>query len=228
VLPHEVENARKGLADQQQRSRKSRGPHPRLSDPAFRALVTRVLAEHQFDRIKLENALKSLVHYDRSVIESASCAFSAYSKRDGFDEDKRHFAYFMGIVKNKQKSLDENRRNAAADVLRAQGLLDEGAGEREAVEQEEQTERNELRTQPQVVILRYAQMLMRGRFRWLRHKSLQRIREGFRSLRSLQRATLQELEKITLSVRTLPGFAEVVKEQMIRLLTDEYLKVMGT
>ena len=228
VLPHEVEKARKGLADQQQRSRKSREPHPRLSDPAFRSLVTRVLAEHQFDRIKLEKALKSLVHYDRSVIESASCAFSAYSKRDGFDEKKRHFAYFMGIVKNKQKSLDENRRNAAADVLRAQRLLDEGAGEREAVEQEEQTEREDLRTQPEVVILTYAQMLMRGRFRLLKQKCLRRIREALRSLRSLERATTQGLEKLTLSIRTLPDFAEDVKEHMIRLLSEECEKLTGT
>ena len=227
VLPHDVEKARKGLADQQQRSRKNREPHPRLSDPVFRALVDRVLTEHQFDRVKLDNALRSLVHYDRSAIESASCAFFAYSKRDGFDENKRHFAYFMGIVKNKQKALDQNRRNAAADVLRAQNLLDEGAAQRDAVEQEEQKERNDLRTQPEVVILTYAHMLMRGRFRLLRQRCLGRIREGLRSLRSLEKATLKDLEKLILSIRTLPGFAEDVKEHMIRLLSDEYQKVMG-
>ena len=92
---------------------------------------------------------------------------------------------------------------------------------------EEQKEREDLRTQPEVVILTYAKMLMRGRFRLLKQKCLRRIKEGLRSLRSLERATTQGLEKLTLSIRTLPDFAEDVKENMIRLLSDEYEKVMG-
>ena len=60
--------------------------------------------------VELDHAVKSLVEYDQNVIESASSAFSAYSQRDGFQESKRTFAYFMGIVKNKQKAVDQDRR----------------------------------------------------------------------------------------------------------------------
>jgi hypothetical protein len=222
VLPREVEEARKGLREQQRRSRRSREPHPRLSDPVFRALVTRILMDHNFDEVEFDDALRSLVHFDHGIIESASCAFSAYSQRDGFDEQKRHFRYFMGIVRKKQKARDQERRNAAADVLRAQSLLDQNAVYRHEVEKEEQKEREELKTEPEAVILRYAQMLMRGRFRLLKKKCLQRIRVGLRSLRRLGRATGHTFEKLALTIRTLPDFAEDVKEHMVRVLSDEY------
>ena len=228
VLPKELEEARRGLADQQRRSRESREPNPRLSDPVFGALVKRILATHGFKDVEFDRALKSLVAFDTALIESASCAFSAQSQRDGFEESTRHFAYFMGIVRNKQKALDQNRRNAAADVLRAQRILDEGAVHRQEVEDEEHTERHQLTAEPEQVILTYAQMLMRGRFRWLRQKCLQRIRAGLDSLCKRGHATIRALEGLILTIRTLPGFAEDVKERMISLLTEEYERLMGT
>jgi transposase len=228
VLPREVEKARKGLADQQQRSRQSRGPHPRLSDSVFRALVARILTEHQFEGVELDHALESLVHYDQNVIESASCAFSAYSQRDGFQESKRTFAYFMGIVKNKQKAVDEDRRNAAADVLRAQRLLDEDAAHRHNLEEEQRQERNDLKTQPETVILTYAQILMKGRFRWLRERCLQPIREGLQALCRLGRTSGQVLECLAVAIRGLPDFAEDLKEQMVRLLSEEIEQLAGS
>ena len=222
VLPGEVEAARKGLAEQQQRSRQSRAPHhPRLSDPVFRALVARILSEHRFEDVELDHAVESLVKYDQNVIESASCAFSAYSQRDDFQETKRTFAYFMGIVKNKQKALQQDRLNAAADVLRAQRLLDEGAAHRQEVEDEQRREREDLKTQPEAVILTYAQILMRGRFRWLRERCLQPIREGLKALCRLGRTSAQVLESLALAIRGLPDFAEDVKEHMVRLLSEE-------
>ncbi|MBN1628500.1 MAG: hypothetical protein JW990_01935 [Thermoleophilia bacterium] len=221
ILPGDVEKARKGLGEQQRRSRQSRGPHPRLSDPVFQALVRRILDQHQFEGVELKRALESLVHYDQTVIESASCAFSAYSKRDGFQESKRTFAYFMGIVKNKQKVVDQERRNAAADVLRAERILDEGAAHRHAVEEEERKERQALKTEPEKVILTYAELLMRGRFRLLREKCLTHIREGLLALARLGRTSTQVLESLTLAIRALPDFAEDVKDHMMRLLSEE-------
>lgn len=221
VLPREVEEARKGLAAQKQRSQQSRAPHPRLSDPLFRALVTRILQEHHFQDVELDPALESLVHYDQNVIESASCAFTAYSKRDAFRKSKRTFAYFMGIVKNKQKAVDEDRRNAAADVLRAQRLLDEGAAQRHELEEEQRQERQELRTRPEAVIIRYAKLLMQGRFRWLRQRCLEPIREGLKALRRLGRTSTQVIEDLALRIRALPEFAEDLKEQMVQVLSEE-------
>jgi hypothetical protein len=226
VLPREVEAARKGLGAQKQRSQKSREPHPRLSDPVFRALVTRILTEHQLQEVELDHALKSLVAFDTAVIESASSAFSAYSKRDGFEESKRHFAYFMGIVRNKQKAVDQDRRNAAADVLRAQRLLDETAGRRQELEEDDRQERQELKTQPEAVILKYAKLLMRGRFRWLRQTCFQGIREGLQALHRLGRTSTQVLDDLALTIRGLPDFAEDVKEHMVRLLSEEVEHLM--
>jgi transposase len=221
VLPREVEKARKGLGEQQQRSRQSRGPHPRLSDSLFRALAARILTEHQFQEVELDHAVTSLVEYDQNVIESASCAFSAYSQRDGFPESKRTFAYFMGIVRNKQKAVDEDRRNAAADVLRAQRLLDEGAAHRQELEEEQRQERKDLKTQPETVILTYAKILMKGRFRWLRERCLQPIREGLQALCRLGRSSGQVLESLALAIRGLPEFTEDIKDHMVRLLSEE-------
>jgi transposase len=226
VLPGEVEEARKGLREQQKRSRQSREPNPRLSDPLFRALVARVLQKHAFvPDVDIDHALERLVHFDRSVIESASAVFSAYSQRDGFKETKRHFGYFLGIVKNKQKALDADRRNTAADVLRTEALLDENAASRHEVDREERQEREDLKTQPEVVILRYAQMLMQGRFRLLRKRCLGRIREGLGALRRLGRTSQHILENLAFAIRALPDFAEELKDNMMCLLSEELEKL---
>jgi len=222
VLPSEVEEARTGLAEQQRRSQQSRAPHPRLSDPLFRSLVARILEAHRFKDVELDDAVSSLVRYDHAVIESASCAFTVASKRDSFEESKRTFRYFMGIVRNKQKALDRDRANGAADVLRAQRLFDENAARSDAIDQEERQERESLKTHPESVILTYAGLLMRGRFRLLRERCLERIREGLRSLRRLGRASSSAFDSLAGAIWSLPGFAEDVKDQMVCLLSEEF------
>jgi hypothetical protein len=222
VLPREVEEARRSLADQQRRSQESRAPHPRLADPLFRRLVARILKTHDLQDVELDHAVSSLVRYDDAVIESSSCALTAASKRDSFEDSKRTFRYFMGIVKNKQKALDRDRANAAADVLRAERLFDEDAAQRDAVDREERQEREDLKTHPESVILTYARLLMRGRFRLLRERCLERIREGLSSLRRLGRASSSALDSLAAAIRTLPDFAEDIKDHMVRLLSEEF------
>jgi transposase-like protein len=228
VLPREVEAARTGLGAQKQRSQRSRAPHPRLSDPVFRALVNRILTEHGFGDVEFDHALESLVAFDTAVIESASCAFSAYGKRDGFQESKRHFAYFMGIVRNKQQAVDQDHRNAAADVLRAQRLIDKNAAADQGLEEEQRQERHELTTQPEAVVLRYAQLLMQGRFRWLRETCLRHIREGLRALSRLGRTSTQILESLAVTIRGQPHFAEDIKDRMVSVLSEELEQLVGS
>lgn len=221
VRPQEVQKARSELHDQQRRSRHSRRPNPRLCDRAFRALVARILATHGFTDVALERAVQSLVRFDTSVIESASSAFSAQSQREGFEERKRHFAYFIGIARNKQRALDAQRSNAAADVLRAARLFDEHTAHAQQLAEEKRQEARELATQPEAVIVRYAQRLMQGHFRWMRRTSLARIREGLAALRCLGKTTTQILATLALSVRALPDFAEDVRERMVHVLSEE-------
>ncbi len=225
VLPRELKEARDGLRRQQKRSQENRGPHPRLSDPVFCRQVTRIIKAHRFD-IKKERALDILVHFDLCVIESAGCAFSAYSKRDGFDERKRHFAYFMGIVKNKQKEVDKARRESAADFLRTERLLDEKAAHDHEVEEERRQEKRDLESRPERIILKYADLLMRGRFRWLRKTCLSRIRDGLLAFQRLGKTGPQIVELLTLKIRSLPDFAEDLKDRMVKLLSEEVEKAM--
>lgn len=220
VLPQELAEARQGLKTQQTKSRKSRGPHSRLSNPVFCKQVTRILREHQFG-VEKNKALEILVHYDLNIIENASVAFSAYSKRDGFDERKRHFAYFMGIVKNKQKEVDKARLESAGEILRTKRLLDENAAHNHKVEQEKRQEKMDLKTKPDKIILRYADLLMRGRFRYLRKTCFEKIREGLRSLIRLGDTACQILENLSFAIRSLPDFTEDRKEKMIELLSEE-------
>ena len=227
VLPRELEEARKGLRDQQKRSRENRGPHPRLSDRVFCQLVARIIKEHQF-KIGKDKALESLVHFDQRVIESAGCAFSAYSNRDGFDERKRHFAYFMGIVRKKQKEVDQARRESAADVMRTQRLFDENAAHNHEIEEEKRQEKRDLKTQPELVILKYADLLMRGRFRWMRRTCLLRIREGLRALCRVGSTRTQLIEHLAFRIRSMPDFAEELKDHMVKLLVEEIEELTGT
>ena len=226
VLPQELEEARKGLKAQQERSKKNRGPHPRLSDPVFCKQVDRIIQEHQFD-VDRDKALDTLVNFDQSVIDSASIVFSAYSKRDGFDEKKRTFAYFIGIVRNKQKEVDKGRRGSAADVLRAQRLLDKNAVHDNELEEEQRQEKQDLKNEPERVVLKYADRLMRGRLRLMRRTCLERIREGLQMLIGKGHSRDKVFEKLSLSIRSLPDFSEDIKAQMVELLSEEIDKLVG-
>jgi hypothetical protein len=186
--------------------------------------VARIIEAHRLD-VEKKKALEFLVHFDQRVIESASCDFSAYSKRDGFDERKRHFAYFVGIVKNKQKEVDKARRESAADVLRTERLLDEKAVHDHEVKEERRQENRDLEIRPDRVIIKYAGLLMQGRFRLLRKTCLSRIRDGLVAFQRLGKASPQIVEILTLKIRSLPYFAEDLKDRMVKLLSEEMEKV---
>ena len=219
--PEEVEAARAGLREQKERSEALRKEHPRNSDPRFLGEVKRIVETHRFE-VPLEKATRALLNYDSQVIGSASSAFFAYSQRDGFDERKRTFAYFMGIVRRKQKELDEGRLGTHLGLLRTERNRAEGEETRRQVETEEAEERQDLRARPERVILQYAELLLSGRLRFARERSLEGIRRGIKALRGLGRATRASFESITTTIRGWGKYGEDLKAEVVRLLAREF------
>ena len=218
--PEEVEAARKGLKDQQEKSRASRKPHPRLSDPAFRSRVEAILRRHRLGA-ELDEALRALLPYDDGVIERGSDAFFIQSQRDGFDERKRTLAYLLGIVRNKQRERDAER-------LRAEHLHRETArrlaameSERKRLEEERHEEAEDLRLRPEKVILWNCEMLLRGGLRLARRRWLEGVRSGLEALRKLRRATRAELDRMAATIRSWSTFREELREAVVKLLSEE-------
>jgi transposase InsO family protein len=218
--PEEIQAAKKGLEEQRKRSTDSRRPHPRITDPVFRAQVEGILCRHRFV-VAIEEAVKALLPFDREIIEGASSAFFALSQRQGFDERKRTFPYFMGIVRNKQVKLDASRRRAHHLDLQAARSLAGIEEARRAVEKERFQEVEELRTQPERVVLRYCELLLTGSLRFLRARGLEGLRRGLEALQARGRATRAVLEHIAGTIKSWGKFTEKLKEEMVKLLFEE-------
>jgi hypothetical protein len=223
----EVEAARKGLKEQQKRSRASREPHPRLSDPGFGSRVEAILRRHRLPA-KLDDALRALLPYDDGVIERGSDALFIQSQRDGFDERKRTLAYFVGIVRNKQRERDAER-------LRAEHLRRETArrlaameSERKRLEEERREEAEDLRLRPEKVILWNCEMLLRGGLRLARRRWLEGIRSALEALSKLGRASRTVLDGMAATIRSWENFREELKEAVVKLLSEEAATVAPT
>lgn len=176
---------------------------------------------HRFD-VSIDDAVRTLLNYDSQVISSASNAFLAYSKRDGFDEGKRTFPYFVGIVKNKQQELDASRVQTDSGILQTQRLLAQLEANRRQVAKEAEQERQALRTRPEQVILQYAEMLLAGRLHFLRKRSLEGLRRGLKALRDLGRATLATLESLKATIQGWGKHSEELKRELLSLLAREF------
>ena len=224
--PAEVDRAREGLRRRQRRSQKLRGPHPRLSDPRFRKLVEELLSRYGFEE-PLERALKTLLPYDEQVIRSASTAFFVASERDGFDERKRTFAYFVGIVRNKQKELDADRlRSELARQATERHLEEARAHERELAAERAEEERD-LREAPERVALEYARLLLVGKLHLMRRTWTEKLDRALRALLRRGRAQRATLERLAATIRSWGEFAEALKDEMVALLFARAQEVWG-
>ena len=219
-VPEEVEAARRELRKRKKRSEDLRRPNPRLIDDGFRELLKRVIREHRFE-VDLERALRSLVHYDTQVIESSSRAFFVSSKRDGFDEKKRTFAYFVGIVRNKQKELDEARLRERFERDRTQSELERRRRHERELKRERAEEAQDLRERPERVILDAAKVLLSGGLRLMVNTFLGKLREGLDALEHLGRNTKPEIARLALEIRSWGGYREELKAQMVETLERE-------
>lgn len=218
--PEEVEAARKGLRRQGERSRISRVPHPRLADPDFRVRVEGILRRHRLG-VQVGEAVRALLPYDLRVIESGSTALFVQSQRDGFDERKRTFAYFLGIVRNKQREVDTERRRSHHLAQETARRLEEMERDRRVIEKERLQEEEDLRVQPEKVVLWYCGMLLSGGLKLGRARWLEGLRRGLQALRKLGRATHAVLERLAGTIRSWGKFQERLKEEMVKLLFAE-------
>ena len=218
--PEEVEAARKGLQAQREKSQASRQPHPRLSDPAFRSRVENLLRRHRLPA-KVDEAIEALIPFDLDVIQHSSDAFFVYSARSGFDERKRTLAYFLGIVRRKQKEADTERLRA--EYLRRESAqkLAEIAAERKRHEEEKRQDAEDLRLRPEKVILWNCDLLLRGSLQLGRRGALEGIRAGLEALRKLGRATRDAIERMAATIRSWEKYRGELKEEAAKLLFEE-------
>lgn len=222
----EVDAARRGIQKRRRHSRDLRRPHPRLSDPEFRGLVTRSLERVKLE-VDLDEALKALLPFDSTVISNAATALFVAAQRDGFDERKRTFAYFIGIVKNKQKELDADRVRAQ---LASENTASRGAKvraeERERARQKEE-ELEDLERNPERVILRYARRLLIGRLHYMKQPLGDGLRRGLEALERLGRATRSRLDEMAQTIRGWGEFSEELKADMVAMLRREHQRIAG-
>jgi hypothetical protein len=218
--PEEVEAARKGLQAQRAKSQASREPHPRLSDPSFRSGVEGLLRRHRL-QVTVDGALRALLPFDLGVIQRASDALFVHSQRDGFDERKRTFAYFMSIVRNKQREADSERLRS--EHLRRETALRLAAmdQERKCLEAEKRRAEEDLRLRPEKVILWNCEMLLRGSLRLARGRWVEGLRRGLESLRRLGRGSRAALDGMAATVRSWEKYQEELKEAVVKLLVEE-------
>jgi hypothetical protein len=223
-MPVEVEAARKGLSKRKQRCRDLRRGNPRLADPKFRQLVEGILLRHPLE-VTVEDAMKALLRYDECVIRGASNAFFVASERDGFDENKRTFAYFMGIVRNKQKELDQDR-------IRSQ-IESENSARRLASQRQEALDRKrekgrQLREQPESVVLNNARLLLLGRLHILRSRFTAGMKCGLEAMEKLGRSSRAQIEELASTIRGWEEFLQMLREKVIALLFSEEERTKGS
>ena len=217
----EVETARAKLKERKKRSDALKRRHQRRDDPVFQVIVKRIVTLHRFD-ISAEDASRALDRYDIAIIESASRAFFIQSKRDGFDELKRTFAYFEGIARNKQKDLDADRLRTEAGFQKTARLRAQGEHHQRELLQEKKEEDATLRAHPERVVLHYADMLLRGSLRFLKEQSLQGLRRGLQALKKLGRATEATRDRLVATIGSWGQYSEELKSDLVKLFILEY------
>jgi transposase len=220
ALPEEVERARGDLRERKERSERLRREPLRLEEASFQELVERVVSEHGFD-VDLARARRALLRYDDAVIESASRAFLVASCRNGFEKEKRTFAYFHGILRRKQKEVDEARGRDRFDRERARQRSDEERRYARQIQREDEEERAALREEPERVVLQAAEFLLAGGLELLRKRGVAKLRTALRAMGDLGRNTPRRVERCAREIRGWPRWSEDLKRRMVELLEEE-------
>jgi transposase InsO family protein len=211
--PAEVEAARKGLEVQRKKSQ------------ASRSQVETLLQRNRLPAA-LDDAIEALLPYETGVIQRSGDAFFVAAARDGFDERKRTFAYFMGIVRRKQKEADTERLRAEylrRETARKLAAMDE---DRRRIEEEKRRYAEDLRLRPENAILWNCEMLLRGSLQLGRRRWIEGVRRGLAALGKLGRATGAVLEGLAATIRSWGKYREELKEAVTKLLLEEAERIM--
>lgn len=218
--PEEIDAARQGLERRKKRSDSLRRGNPRLEDETFRKLVDRIIAKHRLE-VDLDRARKALVAYDTETIESSSHALSVARERDGFDENKRTFAYFFGIVRRKQQEIDEARLRREIHHDRTRRLIEAERRHDREIAHALMKEREELCEHPERAVLAAAKFLLSGGLRLMVKTGCCKLRTALAALSRLGQNTKSRIEALGLEIRGWGQFREKIKRDMITLLETE-------
>jgi hypothetical protein len=145
--------------------------------------------------VELARARRALLRYDDAVIESARRAFLVASCRSGFEKEKRSFAYFHGILRHKQKEVDEARERDRFDRGRARQRSDEERRHARQIQREDEEERAARREEPERVVLRAAEFLLAAGLELLRKRGVAKLRTALPAMGDLSRKTPRRVER---------------------------------
>lgn len=190
----EVEEARRGLREQKERSERI---HERTRSPEIteekRCLIEGLCRRWGFD---VEAGLKYLVWFNTDVIAEADRIYASKMNREFFEEDKKNLRYFCGIVKNLQANQDDAAENARALAQETERVKARNREAEERIKEEEAEEERQLRKRPEAVVLEYLEMLAPSRFRFIPTHFWKKIEGALRHLRRKGRAGRDRFREI--------------------------------
>jgi len=200
--PEEVERAKRELLETKRRSDRAHRRVPDISAEK-RILIETVCRHWGFDASK---QLRYLAPFDGDLIAEADSILAAYSQRESGSEGKRTPQYFCGIVRTLQERRDLERQNAHAfaresELLRAR--MDRKARE---IQQEEEAERELLKTRPELVVREYLAMGLPTQLRFVQPWS--RVERALEALKKLGEAGRRRFAEILAWLELLPGELE--------------------
>lgn len=103
-------NAAQALRLQQQKAEENRKKPGFTTSDKKAVLIQGIIDRNRLEITDKERFYKTLNSYDTKALQQSENDFYVYSCRDNFDERKRTGHYFVGIVRNKQRAIDDSRK----------------------------------------------------------------------------------------------------------------------
>lgn len=181
-----------------------RAPVPEEKEVLIRGVVER----NGLEVTDTQRFRKALCSYDTQAIKKAEDDFYAYSSRENFYEPKRTGQYFVGIVRNKQIEIDQQRRR---ELLRQRYYIDEKWKQKRAeIERLRETREAEERRR------KYPEKELVG---WL--VNVKKISKAINTVPDLFIAEIRKCLKIICSKQNWKNYYERMKEEIMSLTEFE-------
>ena len=130
----------------------------------------------------------------------------------------------LGSVKvalSKRLEIDEARVREEVEALKARRFEEDLKAHQRELEREKAQEEKDLRSEPERVILNYAELLLAGGLKFLRATLLESLRKGLKALLELERPR-EVVKHLAATIRSWAKYREQLKDQMVELLYAEY------